>query len=122
MRWPRGCEVGEAKLTPGFDLSFKAIVHAVGPIWKGGTSGEAELLANAYRNSLAAAADHDVKSIVFPAISTGVFSYPLQEAADIAVHTIADGLSTFTDVDKVTFACIDHKTEAVFLNAIASLT
>jgi len=85
-----GCETGDAKITRGYRLPARFVIHAVGPRWKGGNQGERELLANAYRRSLELAAAHDVESIAFPAISTGVYGYPLRPATEIAVATIRD--------------------------------
>lgn len=83
-----GCPTGEARLTPGFRLPARFVIHTVGPIWHGGARGEPELLASCYRESLALASSHDVDSIAFPAISCGVFGYPLADAARIAVATV----------------------------------
>lgn len=83
-----GCAVGDAVATPGFRLRARWVVHAVGPVWQGGTAGEAELLASAYRRSLEVAAEVGARSVAFPAISTGVYGYPRDEAAEIAVRTV----------------------------------
>jgi O-acetyl-ADP-ribose deacetylase len=83
-----GCKTGDAKITEGYLLSAKYVIHTVGPVWRGGHSGEADLLASAYRSSLQLAADYKIRSIAFPAISTGVYGYPLHSAADTAVKTI----------------------------------
>ncbi len=82
------CPTGQARITPGFDLPARFVIHTVGPIWHGGARGEPELLASCYRESLALASSHDVDSIAFPAISCGVFGYPLADAARIAVATV----------------------------------
>lgn len=86
------CPIGEARITPGFDLPAKFVIHTVGPRWRGGRDGEPQLLANCYRASLTLAKDNGVRSIAFPAISTGIFGYPSQEAARVAVHTCAEYL------------------------------
>ena len=83
-----GCDTGEAKITGAYNLSCKYVIHTVGPIYHGGNHGEAELLANAYRNSMQIALEHGIRTIAFPSISTGVYSYPLEEAAEIAVKTV----------------------------------
>ncbi len=83
-----GCKTGEAKITKGYRLPSKYVIHTVGPVWHGGTKGEAELLKNAYVNSLNLAVENSLESIAFPAISTGVYGYPKEEAANIAVQTI----------------------------------
>ena len=82
------CPTGEARITPGFDAKARAIVHAVGPIWRGGGAGEAELLASAYRNALQLAHDAALASIAFPCISTGIYGYPREDAARVAIETI----------------------------------
>ena len=84
------CPTGEARITPGFDLSARFIIHTVGPVWHGGGHGEAELLASAYRSSLALAAEHGLRTVAFPAISCGIFGYPVEQAADIAVRAVRD--------------------------------
>ena len=83
-----GCETGSAVITAGFGLKAKYIIHAVGPVWRGGMSGEAEQLANCYRNSLKTAVENGIRTIAFPSISTGVYSYPLEQAAEIAVLAV----------------------------------
>ena len=83
-----GCKTGEAKITAGFRLPARHVIHTVGPVWAGGGQGEAELLASCYRQSLERAAEHDLETIAFPAISTGVFGYPPDQAADIAVSAV----------------------------------
>lgn len=84
-----GCATGEAVITPGFRLPARHVIHTVGPVWHGGKRGEAELLANCYRNSLRLAVEHRVRTIAFPAISTGVYGYPVEKAARIAVREVA---------------------------------
>jgi O-acetyl-ADP-ribose deacetylase len=83
-----GCNTGEAKITAGYQLPARYIIHTVGPVWRGGTHNEASLLANCYHNSLLLAADKQVNSIAFPAISCGVYGYPVEQAAEIAISTI----------------------------------
>lgn len=85
-----GCPTGEARITPGFHLPARFIIHTVGPVWRGGGHGEAELLASAYRNSLSVAQEHGLRSIAFPAISCGIFGYPVAQAARIAVDSVRD--------------------------------
>lgn len=102
-----GCETGQAKVSPGFNLPADWVIHTVGPIWHGGTSGEADLLASCYRECLARAGELGVTSIAFPAISTGVYGYPRREAAHVALDTIR---STPTDVARVRIVAFDQNT------------
>lgn len=105
-----GCETGEAKISPGFNLPAKYIIHTVGPIWNGGNHNEDKLLANCYRNSLKLAVINQIKTIAFPAISTGVYGFPLERATKIAVKEIKDFLGNNQSIQKVIFVCFDNKT------------
>jgi O-acetyl-ADP-ribose deacetylase (regulator of RNase III) len=98
-----GCKPGEAKLTRGYRLPARFVIHTVGPVWHGGQSREAETLANCYRNSLQLAVENGIKTIAFPAISCGAYGYPIPEAAKIAVKTAQDFLETGDKIDKVIF-------------------
>ncbi|WP_101757554.1 O-acetyl-ADP-ribose deacetylase [Oceanicoccus sp. KOV_DT_Chl] len=102
-----GCQTGQVKLTAAFDLPCQAVIHAVGPIWTGGGAGEPELLASCYRNSLLLAVKQGYKSIAFPAISCGIYAYPIKDAVKVAVDTVKQTLqSQETDrVEKVLFVC-----------------
>ena len=100
-----GCKTGEAKITPGFRLPAKYVIHTVGPVWRGGGNGEDELLANCYRNSLAYASSHDLKALAFPAISTGVYNFPIDRAAAIACRETENFLAQNNAVEKVIFVC-----------------
>jgi O-acetyl-ADP-ribose deacetylase len=111
-----GCPTGEAKATPGFRLPARWIIHAVGPMWHGGDSGEPELLASAYRRALAVADEVDARSVAFPAISTGIYGYPLEAATAIAVDTCR---TADTDVDLIRFVCFDATTRATYERALA---
>lgn len=102
-----GCETGQAKITPGFDLEAGWVIHTVGPVWRGGDHGEPELLASCYRESLARADEVGAGTVAFPAISTGVYGYPIEAAAAIAVDAVR---STRTDVDEVIFVAFDQET------------
>ncbi|MCI9598576.1 MAG: O-acetyl-ADP-ribose deacetylase [Firmicutes bacterium] len=105
-----GCETGQAKITKGYDLPASFIIHTVGPVWYGGNQGEPELLRSAYQNSLAIAREKNLKSIAFPAISTGVFGYPKEEAAKIAVGTALEFLKSYEmDIILVAFSDSDSK-------------
>ena len=110
-----GCAEGDAKVTPGFDLPATWIIHAVGPRWRGGASGEPERLADCYRNSLARADEVGAATVSFPAISTGIFGYPLDAATDIAVETVR---STPTSVATVRFVCFDDTTLQAYLEKL----
>jgi O-acetyl-ADP-ribose deacetylase (regulator of RNase III) len=98
-----GCPSGEAKITPGYRLPARFVVHTVGPVWRGGKHREPETLANCYRNSMRLAVENGIKTIAFPAISCGAYAYPISEAAQIAVRTTRDFLATDDSVDKVVF-------------------
>jgi len=106
-----GCPTGDAKATAGFRLPARWIIHAVGPVWHGGDSGEPELLASAYRRSLAVADEIGARSVAFPAISTGIYGYPLDAATTIAVRTCRDAE---TDVDLIRFVAFDDRTLASY--------
>lgn len=103
------CPTGEARITHGFDLPARYVIHAVGPIWQGGGAGEAELLASAYRACLTLAREHNVKSMAFPAISAGIYGYPLSEATKIAVATVREALAEPGSIERVIFACFNQK-------------
>lgn len=99
------CPTGEARLTMGFQLPAKFVIHAVGPVWHGGRAREPELLASAYRSAMALAARYGLRSIAFPAISTGIYGYPLEPATEIAVNTVRAVLKEGSSVERVVFAC-----------------
>lgn len=110
-----GCGTGDAKLTAGYGLPARFVIHTVGPVWHGGTQGEPELLASCYRNSLGVAAAHDVASIAFPGISTGVYGYPVQSAAEIAVATCRAFFDeAATPVSEVIFCCFSASDLAIY--------
>jgi O-acetyl-ADP-ribose deacetylase len=104
-----GCKTGEAKISPGFKLKAKYIIHTVGPVWNGGKNKEDELLASCYRNSLQLAEENGIKTIAFPAISTGVYHFPLERASKIAVKEVKEFLSRNDLIDTVIFVCFDDK-------------
>ena len=106
-----GCPTGDARVTPGFALPARFIVHAVGPVWHGGDRGEPDLLASAYRRALEVAGEAGARSIAFPAISTGIYGYPLEGATDIAVATVTAAPSS---VEQVRFVCFDDRTLAAY--------
>src|SRR3982750_1357696 len=100
-----GCETGRAKITRGYRLPARYVIHAVGPIWRGGSHGEPELLASAYRESLRLAVEHEARTMAFPAISCGVYGYPVSEAASIAVSEVRRFLQADARIDRVTLTC-----------------
>jgi len=100
-----GCPTGEARVTAGYDLPAKHVIHTVGPVWHGGVHDEDTLLANCYRNSLALAAKHKLKTIAFPAISTGIYGFPLDRATKIAVREVKAFLARHPEIEQVTFCC-----------------
>jgi len=97
----QGCKTGEAKITKGYQIAAKYIIHTVGPVWKGGKNNEAELLESCYKNSLQLAADNNLQTIAFPAISCGVYGYPIEKAAEIAIRTISQFISGTEQIKKV---------------------
>lgn len=105
-----GCRTGEAKISPGFRLPAKYVIHTVGPIWNDGNHNEDDLLASCYKNSLEMAVENAVKTIAFPSISTGVYHFPLKRAAEIAVSEIKNFLQKNDSVEKVIFVCFDEET------------
>lgn len=113
-----GCPTGEARITCGFNLPARYIIHTPGPIWHGGRYGEDQLLANSYRNSLALADQYGCKTVAFPSISTGVYSFPLNRAAKIAIRTIRQFLQTACHVEMVTMVCFDPVTAQAYHQAL----
>jgi len=109
-----GCATGDAKITRGYRLPARHVIHTVGPVWHGGRSGEPELLASCYRTSLQLALEHGLRTIAFPAISCGVYGYPLQAAAKIAVRECADFAAAHAAVQCITFALFDADALAVY--------
>ncbi|HZE07564.1 MAG TPA: O-acetyl-ADP-ribose deacetylase [Gemmatimonadaceae bacterium] len=109
MRALGGCPTGESRITPGFRLHARYVIHAVGPIWRGGNHGEAALLASAYRSALILAREHGCKSIAFPAISTGVYGYPAEKATRVAVETCRGFATEAESIEIVQFACFSEE-------------
>ena len=110
-----GCATGQAKITRGYRLPAKHVIHTVGPVWHGGTRGEPALLASCYRASLGLALAHKLKTIAFPAISCGVYGYPLEQAVIIAVRESAEFVAQHELIEKVIFACFDRDTLDAYL-------
>jgi O-acetyl-ADP-ribose deacetylase (regulator of RNase III) len=117
--WPKGLPTGKAVVTSGGNLKARYVIHAVGPIWHGGTHGEAELLADAYRNSLKLGVSKGLKTIAFPSISTGAYGYPIEEASRTALETVKDFLEDEDKIDKVIFVLFTlHDLEVYERNSI----
>lgn len=104
-----GCETGQAKITKGYNLPAKFVIHTVGPIWHGGKNKEDELLASCYTNSLKLAVENEVQSIAFPSISTGVYGYPIEKASEVAIKTITSFLNENDTIKKVKIICFGNK-------------
>jgi O-acetyl-ADP-ribose deacetylase len=114
-----GCPTGEARITGGYRLPARHVIHTVGPIWQGGMRGEADLLAAAYRSSLELAVDNGVRSIAFPAISCGVYGFPLHQAAEIAVTTVRQSLNAMPSIERVVHVCFGDEVLTAFRRAVA---
>jgi O-acetyl-ADP-ribose deacetylase len=116
-----GCKTGEAKISPGFKLRSKYIIHTVGPVWEGGNYNEDDLLAKCYKNSLKLAVEKKIKTIAFPAISTGVYSFPLERATKIAISEVKKFLEKNDSIEKVIFVCFDEETYNTYERIINNL-
>ena len=117
-----GCETGNAKITKGYDLPAKWVIHAVGPVWTGGELGEDGLLASCYRRAIDLALENEIRSIAYPAISTGVYRFPVDRAAEIAVGTVADALAEAPAIERVIFACFGEKSTEAHREALSALS
>ena len=113
-----GCDTGDAKITRGYRLTARWVIHAVGPVWHGGAHGEAALLASAYRRSLEIAGEHDVRTIAFPAISCGVYGYPVADAAQIAVGEVRRFLQSDARIERVLLTCFGATVRDAYLRAV----
>ena len=113
-----GCETGQAKITPGFRLPARFVIHTVGPIYDDGTRGEPDLLASCHRESLRLAVANGARTIAFPAISCGVYGYPIPDAARIAIGTVAGFLAKEASIEQVIFACFGDEVTAAFADAL----
>lgn len=115
-----GCRTGEAKITRGYCLKARHVIHTVGPIWRGGSDREAALLASAYANCLLLAREHGLRSIAFPAISTGVYAYPAKQAAQVAINEVVKFLRANEALERVVFSCFGHRSGAYHRDALRS--
>jgi O-acetyl-ADP-ribose deacetylase len=113
-----GCDTGDAKITGAGRLPMKHVIHAVGPVWRGGESGEPELLASCYRRAIELAAEHGCRRVAFPAISAGVYGYPLEQAAEVALRTTAEALERHPEVDEARFWLFDQRAYDAFSEAL----
>ena len=109
-----GCPTGETRLTGGHRLKARHVIHAVGPIWRGGEHGEEALLAGCYRSAIALAGEHGLRSVAFPSISTGIYGYPIERAAPVAVRTVREAVSAAPSVEVVRFVCFSADDRAVY--------
>jgi O-acetyl-ADP-ribose deacetylase (regulator of RNase III) len=117
-----GCKTGDAKLTRGYRLAAKYIIHTVGPVWRGGDNGEPELLASCYRRSIEIAAAHGVGAIAFPCISTGIYRYPIELAAKTAVAAVREAVQNVSNIREVIFCCFQSEDLAVYETVLGSLS
>ena len=115
-----GCATGDAKVTPGYRLPARFVIHAVGPVWRGGANGEPALLASCYRRSLELARDHNLGSLAFPAISTGVYGYPPAQAAQVAIGTVREALEDDDAIQQVVFCCFSEPSAALHRTALGA--
>ena len=115
-----GCPVGDARITPGYRLPARHVIHAVGPVWQGGGQGEADLLASCYRRSLELAARHGLATVAFPAISTGIYGFPPERAAPIAVAAVAETLAREPGLEEVVFCCFGRASAELHERALAA--
>jgi O-acetyl-ADP-ribose deacetylase (regulator of RNase III) len=116
-----GCETGKAKITKGYKLPAKYVIHTPGPVWHGGGYGEEALLASCYRSCLELASEYGCKTVDFPSISTGVYHFPLEKASRIAIRTIAAYLDEHPEIERVRMVCFDACTESAYAKALAEL-
>ena len=116
-----GCKTGEAKITKGYKLPAKYVIHTPGPVWHGGSRGEPELLRSCYRSCLELASENGCKTVDFPSISTGVYHFPLDKASQIAIRAISEYLFEHPEIERVRMVCFDERTKDYYENALESL-
>ena len=116
-----GCKTGEAKITKGYKLPAKYVIHTPGPVWHGGSRGEPELLRACYRSCLELASENGCKTVDFPSISTGVYHFPLDKASQIAIKAISEYLFEHPEIERVRMVCFDERTKEYYENALESL-
>ena len=116
-----GCKTGEAKITKGYKLPAKYVIHTPGPVWHGGSRGEPELLRSCYRSCLELASENGCKTVDFPSISTGVYHFPLDRASQIAIKAISEYLFEHPEIERVRMVCFDERTKEYYENALESL-
>ena len=116
-----GCKTGEAKITKGYKLPAKHVIHTPGPVWHGGSHGEPELLRSCYRSCLELASENGCKTVDFPSISTGVYHFPLDKASQIAIKAISEYLFEHPEIERVRMVCFDERTKEYYENALESL-
>ena len=116
-----GCKTGEAKITKGYKLPAKHVIHTPGPVWHGGSHGEPELLRSCYRSCLELASENGCKTVDFPSISTGVYHFPLDKASQIAIKAISEYLFEHPEIERVRMVCFDERTKDYYENALESL-
>lgn len=116
-----GCETGDAKITKGYNLPAQHVIHTVGPVWQGGVRGEEELLASCYRRIFALAAEHHLKTVAFPAVSTGVYGYPKDKAAMVALTECRRALQNNPELEKIILVCFSRETRNAYTNALEAL-
>ena len=116
-----GCKVGDAKLTKGYNLPARFIIHTVGPVWQGGNNGEPELLANCYRKCIQIAVNKELESLAFPCISTGIYGYPKEKAAEIAVKTCSEELGKNKFILKVIFCCFGKDNYEIYQRVLGEI-
>ena len=115
-----GCPEGESRITPGFELDARHVIHTVGPFWDGGESGESDVLASCYQSSLELATEHGLRHVAFPAISCGVYGYPIDEAAEVALQKVVAYLEAHAMPEEVTFICFEESIFNAYARALSS--